>query len=121
LVLDKPKVVQLEDVKPQNVENAVDTTIRVLISGEEAPTYAMRVFEMGPRGYIPAHSHPWEHGIFVLEGKLRIKVENEVFELEPNTAIYIPPNKVHEYWNIGGGRVRFICTIPNRPTAPLQT
>lgn len=115
--LDKPKVVRVEDVEPKPVENAVDTTIRVLISSEEAPTYAMRVFEMGSNGHIPAHSHPWEHEIFILEGRVRIRVEDQVFELGPNTAIYIPPNKVHEYWNIGGGRARFICTIPNRPTA----
>jgi len=117
MVLTEPKVVRLEDVVLMPVENAKNTWIRVLISTSEGLTYAMRVFEMDVGGHIPAHKHPWEHEIFVLEGRVRIRVEDKVFDLERYTAIYIPPNKVHEYWNVGSSRARFICVIPVRPTA----
>ncbi len=117
MVLTKPKVVRVSDVDRVEVENAKNTWIRVLFSTSEAPTYAMRVFEMGVNGHIPAHKHPWEHEIFVLEGRVRIRVENEIFDLEPEMAIFIPPNLEHEYWNIGSSRARFICIIPVKPTA----
>jgi len=117
MVLLEPKMVRLEDVAMMPVENAKNTWIRVLISTSEGLTYAMRVFEMGIEGHIPAHKHPWEHEIFVLEGRVRIRVEDKIFDLEPYTALYIPPNKVHEYWNVGTGIARFICVIPVKPTA----
>ncbi len=118
MVLWEPKVARLEDVELVPVENAEGTWIRVLISTSEGLTYAMRVFEMDEGGHIPAHKHPWEHEIFVLEGTVRIRVEDKSFDLNPYTAIYIPPNKVHEYWNIGKGRARFICVIPVKPSVP---
>lgn len=118
MVLTEPKMVRLEDVAMIPVENAKNTWIRILISTSEGLTYAMRVFEMGVGGHIPAHKHPWEHEIFVLEGRVRIRVEDKTFDLEPYSALYIPPNKVHEYWNISNSRARFICVIPVRPTAP---
>lgn len=116
MALNKPKVVRVEDVEPKPVENAVGTRIRVLISNSEAPTYAMRLFEMDPGGHIELHSHPWEHEIFVLRGKVRIRIGSEVFEVGPRTAIYIPPNVPHEYWCVGEEKAEFICIIPNRPT-----
>ncbi len=116
VLLWEPKVVRLWDVPAVEVENAVGTRIRVLFRANEMPTYIMRIFEMDPGGHIEAHSHPWEHEIFVLEGRIRIRVEDKVFDLEPYMAIYIPPKKVHEYWNIGDTVARFICTIPVRPS-----
>ncbi|HDI02498.1 MAG TPA: cupin domain-containing protein [Ignisphaera sp.] len=116
MVLTEPKVVKVSDVAPIKVDNAEKTWIRVLISTSEGLTYAMRVFEMERGGHIPAHKHPWEHEIFVLDGKVRIRVEDKTFDLEPEYAIYIPPNKIHEYWNIGETKARFICVIPVKPS-----
>jgi len=117
VALDKPKIVKVEDVEPRPVENAEGVRIRVLISSEEAPTYAMRVFEMDPGGHIPRHSHPWEHEIFVLRGVIRVAVGDRIFVVGPRTAIYIPPNVPHEYWCESNDGAEFICTIPNKPTA----
>lgn len=117
----KPKVIHYTNVERVEVRNAERTWIRVLISKKDgAPTYAMRIFEIEPGGHIPLHDHPWEHEIFVLEGKLRIRIGDEVYEVSNGTAIYIPPNIPHEYWNVGDGILRFICTIPHKPTAPSQ-
>ncbi len=117
MVLKDVKVVKIEDIEPVPVEQGEKTYIRVLFSVSEAPTYSMRIFEMEPGGHIYAHKHPWEHEILVLEGRVRIRVEDKVFDLEPGTAIFIPPNRVHEYWNVGSSRARFVCVIPVRPTA----
>lgn len=34
-----------------------------------AENFAMRLFEIQPRGYSPLHQHDWEHEVFILEGK----------------------------------------------------
>ena len=113
-----PKVIHYTSVKAEDVANARGTRIRVLISKDDgAPTYAMRFFEMDPQGHIPEHKHPWEHEIFVIKGKLGVKIGGEYYEVDEGTAIYIPPNMPHEYWNIGREVVQFICTIPHKPTA----
>jgi len=62
-MITRPKVVKANEVDIVPVENAQNTWIRVLISASEAPTYAMRIFEMDIDGHIDAHSHPWEHEI----------------------------------------------------------
>lgn len=110
----KEKVIHFKDVEALPVEIGEKTTIRVLISKDDgAPTYSMRVFEVEPSGYIKEHSHPWEHEIFVLEGKGKIRIEDREYIVEPGYAIFIPPNFKHEYLNIGDKVWRFICTIPH--------
>lgn len=116
LNLDKVKVVRVDSVPRVAVENGVNTWVKVLFSVNEMPTFSMRIFEMDSGGYIEVHSHPWEHEILVLEGALRVFVENEVYDLTPGIAIYIPPGKVHGYKNLAQGRTVFLCVIPTKPS-----
>ncbi len=113
----KEKIIHYSEVKPEEVKGAVKTRIRVLISEKDgAPTYAMRIFEVDPGGEILEHTHPWEHEIFILKGKLRLKIGDKYYEVSEGTAIYIPPNVPHAYWNIGQEVAVFICTIPIKPS-----
>ena len=67
------KDVQLEDV---NVEGAKGTKIRWLISQKDnAPNFAMRMFEVEPNGNTPFHLHTWEHEVFCLEGTGKLITE----------------------------------------------
>ncbi len=93
---------------------AEKTWIRWLIRKEDgAPNFAMRVFEVEPGGHIKAHSHPWEHEIFVLEGVGDIRIGDRVYRVTSGFFIYIPPNVEHEYWNKGDKSLVFICLIPH--------
>lgn len=116
LAPDHVKVVSIDNIPRQKVENGVNTWIKILFSVDEMPTFSIRIFEMDIDGYIERHSHPWEHEIIVLDGILEIYIEGEEYELRPGMAIYIPPNKVHSYRNIYRGKTRFLCAIPVRPT-----
>ena len=116
MVLQEPKHVKVSDVPCVDIDMGQGVCVRVLFSSSEAPTYAMRVFEMDVGGHIDAHKHPWEHEIFVLEGRIRVRVGNRSYVLEPGSALYIPPNVEHEYWNEFQGKSRFICVIPVKPT-----
>ena len=45
-------------------------SIRWLVGeAEGAPNFAMRQFEVAVGGHTPKHSHPYEHEVFVLEGR----------------------------------------------------
>ncbi len=103
-------------VKKEKVpeDMAEKTWIRWLIRKEDgAPNFAMRVFEVEPGGHIKAHSHPWEHEIFVLEGVGDIRIGDRVYRVTSGFFIYIPPNVEHEYWNKGDKSLVFICLIPH--------
>ena len=84
---------------------------RVLIKTEN---YVMRLFTLPKGGFTPFHSHDWEHGVFVLKGKIKLKGESEEHILEKGYFAFVPPNEKHGFENVGEGEAKFICVIPSK-------
>ena len=65
------KFLHYQDVEAIDAEeDASKLRVRWLITKEVgAENFAMRLFEMEAGGHSPFHSHPWEHEVFILEGK----------------------------------------------------
>ena len=96
---------------------AVKTTIRWLIKGEEKiPIFAMRYYTIEIDGYVKPHKHPWEHEIFILNGRGKLRIGNNWYEVSKGYYIYIPPNIEHEFKNTGNEKLEFLCMIPKEPT-----
>ncbi|MCE4614670.1 MAG: cupin domain-containing protein [Desulfurococcales archaeon] len=113
------KVLHYTEVEEERVPDKMGskTTIRWLISEKDgAPTYAMRYFRIGPGGHINAHSHPWEHEIFVVKGQGVVRIGEKHYQVGEGYSIYVPPNIIHEYWNTSLEPWEIICTIPNKPS-----
>ncbi len=105
------------EVKEQPLSSSLGEKayIRWLITSSlGAPNYAMRLFRLEPEGKIYSHSHPWEHEIYILKGKLKIRVNGTWYTVKEGDFVYIPPNAEHEYTNLSGGESLFICVIPNK-------
>jgi quercetin dioxygenase-like cupin family protein len=112
------KVVHYTEVEESPVpeDMAKGTYIRWLVSKEDgAPTFYMRLFRTEKDAHIKAHYHPWEHEIFVLSGKLEVRIGSKTYHVQEGTVIYIPPNVEHEYWSLEESS--FLCIIPARPSA----
>lgn len=112
------KVAHYREVEEKRVpaDMASGTTIRWLIAEEDgARNFYMRLFNMDPNGHIKAHFHPWEHEIFILGGKGKVRIGDRTYDVEEGYSVYIPPNAEHEYWS-GEEGLRFICIIPSKPT-----
>jgi quercetin dioxygenase-like cupin family protein len=77
-----------------------------------AENFAMRQLEIGPDGETPYHQHPWEHEVFVTEGKGIIKSKNKEWKFRKGDCVFIPPNIEHQLFNPGKEKVRFLCLIP---------
>ena len=109
-----PKVKNWKDVKAEEVpsDKATKTTIRWIFGPGEVPNFYMRVFEVEPGGEIFEHSHPWEHEIFILNGKGIIRINGKEIPVKEGDAIYIPPCSRHYYKNVGDEVLRFLCLIP---------
>ncbi len=96
-----------------NDEGAVGVNIRWLVSEKDgAPTFALRLFEVEPGGYTPYHEHPWEHEVFILEGKGVLVTEEGEIPFEKNYFIFVPPGEKHQFKNAGNETLKFLCIVP---------
>lgn len=56
------------------------------------------------------HYHPKAEEIYyVLDGRGRMQIEDDVREVEPGDGIAILPGMKHRIWNIGGSDLVFLC------------
>ncbi|HIE09561.1 MAG TPA: cupin domain-containing protein [Armatimonadetes bacterium] len=102
-----------DEVPEEEVEGAVGVKVRWLLDESRgARNFAMRLFEVEPGGCTPHHSHPYEHEVFVLEGRGIVKVGEEEFEVGPWDVVFVPPNTPHCFKCKGVGAFKFICVVP---------
>lgn len=110
------KVVQYEQLEstPVEMDGAAGCRIRCLIGEPDgAPSFSMRQFDVAPGGYTPKHAHAHEHEVFVLEGAGVVAEGDVEHLLSPGTAVFVPPNQVHQFRNTGPGPLKFLCLIPH--------
>ena len=92
------KVKQVRDVAAQAVtaEGADGVAIRWLLGADDAPeNFYMRLFELAPGGHTPRHGHPWEHEVYVLEGKGTV-VSSAGEGASPMTMMALRARRRHE-------------------------
>jgi quercetin dioxygenase-like cupin family protein len=103
-----------QDVEVKNVAVGKDTTIRVLITAQEGPNFAMRKYCMQSGGGIPRHTNTVEHEQYVLRGEATITLGDETYQVKPGDVVLIPEGVVHSYQNTGAEPFEFLCIIPNK-------
>jgi quercetin dioxygenase-like cupin family protein len=110
------KVIHCEQLEatPVNMEGAVDCRMCCLIGpNDDAPSFSMRHFTVAPGGHTPKHAHAYEHEVYVLEGAGAVVEGEREHALRPGSAVYVPPNQLHQFRNTGAGPLRFLCLIPH--------
>jgi quercetin dioxygenase-like cupin family protein len=111
------KIIKWRKMPPTPVadEGARNTTIRVVLGPNvQAPNFVMRIFEIGPDGQTPYHSHDWEHEMYVLAGKGVCVTEDGETPLEPDDAVFMPAGRKHCFRSVGTDVLRVICLVPAR-------
>ena len=99
----------------KQVAAGTDTSSQVLLGPEDGvPNFAMRRFTMGAGGGMPRHTNSVEHEQFVLRGRARISVGDQVFEVGPEDVLYIPAGAPHDY-QVLEAPFEFLCVVPNLP------
>ncbi|HNX00181.1 MAG TPA: cupin domain-containing protein [Candidatus Cloacimonadota bacterium] len=118
------KVVHAKDVTLEevNAEGASATKIRWLISQkDDAPNFAMRLFEIEPGGHTPLHKHDWEHEVFIVDGEGVLVFEDGEKPFITNDAIYVESGKMHQFKNTGSKLLKFLCMIPHEKPVVKKT
>ncbi len=111
MIVKSIESVPLQDVK---MDGAKDVKVRVVLGPvDEAPTFAMRIFELGPGGHTPFHTHPFEHEAVILEGRIASVSEEGSKELKVSDALLIYPDEAHQFRNLSETKTaRFMCLVP---------
>jgi len=110
------KTTHFSEVEAKDAEEtgAERVKVRWLITKEDgANNFAMRYFEISPNGHSPHHSHGWEHEVFILNGKCQVTCGNEKKNVGAGYAVFIPPNMLHQFKNVGKTTLKFLCLVPH--------
>ena len=103
-----------QDVEATPVSAGQGTTVQVLIPSGEGPNFAMRRFTMQPGGGMPRHTNRVEHEQYVLAGRARIGIGDQVYQVGPGDVVFIPAGAPHWYQNEGDEPFVFLCMVPNQ-------
>jgi len=109
------KIFSHEEVEAVEAEEGASRLrVRWLITREMgAENFAMRLFEMEPGGNSPLHQHPWEHEVYIVEGRGVVASQEGEKQFMRGDVIFIFPNEVHQFRNVGEKTVKFLCIVPH--------
>ncbi len=66
-------------------------------------------------GAATSHDHPFEEAYVVIAGKVDCRLDGEHYTLHPGDVVLSGVGSVHEFWNVGTERVRWIETQAPQP------
>ncbi len=98
-------------------DSSKNASRRLLISeeGEGARNFVFRYFRVLPGGnstMFDKHAH--DHGVLILHGHCRVKLNDQEFKAGPMDVIYVSPQDVHHFIVEGNEPLGFLCVIPNK-------
>jgi quercetin dioxygenase-like cupin family protein len=104
-----------DQVQRDEVNAGRGTVRQMLIGPEEGPHFAMRRFIMEPGGGMPKHTNQVEHEQYVLRGRAKIGIGDDIIEVARDDVVYIPAGTPHWYEALGDEPFEFLCVVPNKP------
>ncbi len=101
------------DVERRTVTAGRATETQVLLgAGDGAPHFAMRRFTLGEGGGMPHHTNTGEHEQYVLRGRAKVSIGDQVYEVGADDVLYIPAGVPHSY-QVVEAPFEFLCMVPN--------
>ena len=104
-----------DDADRRDIPAGTNASMQVLIGeADGAPHFAMRRFRFEAGGGMPYHTNTVEHEQYVLAGRARIRIADEVHDVGPGDVLLIPAGVPHAY-EVVDGPFEFLCLVPNGP------
>jgi len=114
---NKGVVKTVAEIELREVAAGTATQTQVLVGQDDgAPNFAMRRFVMGEGGGMPFHTNEVEHEQYVLRGRARVRIGDQVHDVKADDAVYIPAGAPHSY-DVVEAPFEFLCVVPNSPDA----
>lgn len=103
----------VDSVPTESVKAGSGVSRQVLIGPDEAPNFALRRFVIQPGGEMPRHTNTVEHEQYVLSGRAKIGIGDELITVGEDDVVYIPAGVPHFYRVEGAEPFEFLCVVPN--------
>jgi len=111
----KATVRPAREVPLSEIKVGTAAAMHVLVGPEQGETtFALRRFTMGAGGGMPLHTNLVEHQQYVLRGRARITIGDDVHEVAADHTLFIPAGVPHAY-EVLEAPFEFICVVPNAP------
>ncbi len=104
------KKINAVEAMPQKAGKGV--AMKMLLSPEESPNFAMRNFTIEAGGHMPLHTNILEHEQYVLSGRAKVIIGDVSFEAVAGDVLLIPANIPHAYETLGEETYSFLCLVP---------
>ena len=98
------------EAAPQKAGQGV--SMKMLLSPDESPNFAMRNFIIEAGGHMPLHTNTVEHEQYVLSGRARVMIGDETIEAGAGDILLIPAGVPHSYETLGDEAYSFLCLVP---------
>jgi quercetin dioxygenase-like cupin family protein len=97
---------------PEN--SGADRATRQILIGndEQSPHFHMRYFAVQPGGHTSLDQHAHDHGVYILHGRARLRLNDTEHELNTGDVVYISGNDVHQFFTMGEEPFGFLCVVP---------
>jgi len=104
------KRIETIEATPQKAGKGV--SMKMLLSPDESPNFAMRNFTIAAGGHMPLHTNTVEHEQYVLGGRARVVIGDKTIEAEAGDVLLIPAGVPHSYETLGDESYSFLCLVP---------
>ena len=102
---------KLSEIKENYVFDS-DRSFKVIISPDIIPEspLGLATFKYKPGQTGPAHTHDTEVEVYyVIKGSGKVRIEDQVFPLEPGNVVYISPQKEHQTKSCADDSLEFLA------------
>jgi len=101
------------EIKAEPVAEEPGVAVHWLVSQlDEAPNFALRLYELEPGAATGTHTHYWEQDVFVLSGRGVVVGEQGEIPLGKGDVVYMPPAERHRLVNRGDEVLCFLMVLP---------
>lgn len=102
-----------DSVERRVVAAGIATDTQVLLGPDDGmPNFSMRRFTIGTGGGMPRHTNTVEHEQYVLHGRARIGIGDQVHYVGPDDVVFIPAGVPH-FYEVVEAPFQFLCIVPN--------
>jgi len=103
---------KIDSIKAMPQEAGKGVSMKMLLSPDESPNFAMRNFTIEAGGYMPLHTNSVEHEQYVLSGSAAVQIGDEILEAHAGDILLIPAGTSHSYRTISEESYSFLCLVP---------
>lgn len=89
-------------------------SMKMLLSPDESPNFAMRNFIIEAGGHMPLHTNSVEHEQYVLSGRATVQIGDKMVEAKEGDVFLIPAGVAHSYKTLGDEAYSFLCLVPKK-------